>query len=431
MNIFNQLFNPKIKIMDKIAILISLHAFYGGFDTPKDKARVIEFKAAIDAEALKLVPTTFKADVKPAEVVKPGKPVVILKAKPVEAAAAAAQVEELAAEEVAAEEVPEDEDDEKVYDVYPFYPCQIKTENGKFFDVPKPPKAFTIAENEETQLKVNNAYPTVDEFDMIMDEAWKLACTGTSAKDLNVMLKKNLGGWYAKELKGESDYYSKLSNPICSAVAMIKKAFGKHPKDVNVLITRPDGYQAGKPGVPVIISAKTDMTVLAKAVEEKPAVAEKPALKTIQNAKPADKAKPAAEKAKDPIDEEAQEASAAETVEEVVEEAAAAEEVAEVAATDDANAPAVNIFAKFNSIENSVAEKFIEGEKLATAAKADDEKKTIKNNKREESRSLIQSWFDGKDWVENTEDGKWNPKLIAYHNNLLREIQSNRANWPK
>jgi hypothetical protein len=461
MNIFNHLFNPKIKIMDKIAILISLHAFYGGFNTPKDKARVEEFKAAIDAESLKLVPSAWKEPkaaetAKPAEAAKEGpaakagslvdkntpgaKAQEDLKAKvAAEAAkakenAAAAQVAELEAE--AAAETTEDEDDEKVYDILPFYPCQIKTENGKMFDVPKPPKGFTICEDEETQTKLNGAYPTVDEFDMVMDEAWDLACKGASAKDLNAMLKKNLEGWYAKELKSEADYYGKLSNPICSAIAMIKKAFGKHPKDVNVLITRPDGYVSGKPGVPIILTPKTDMTVLEKPAEvAKPAVAAKPEMKTIQEAKPAAAKIPTVvipktetPKPNEPVDEEAQETNTEETAgnEEVAETAAE-----EVVGEDDANAPAVNAFAKFNSIENSVAEKFIEGEKLAAAAKTDDEKKTIKNNKREESRSLIQSWFDGKDWVENTEDGKWNPKLIAYHNGLLREIQSNRANWPK
>jgi hypothetical protein len=273
---------------------------------------------------------------------------------------------------------------------------------------------------------------------MVMDEAWELACKGASAKDLNVMLKKNLAGWYAKELKSEADYYGKLSNPICSAIAMIKKAFGKHPKDVNVLITRPDGYQTGKPGVPVILTAKTDMTVLEKPAETKPAETAKPELKTVQTAKPAAATTPKVvvpktetPKVNEPVDEEAQEANTEEIVDATDAAEEAAEENTDVDNGDDAKAPAVNAFAKFNSIENSVAEKFIEGEKLAQTAKSDDEKKTIKNNKREEARSLIQSWFDGKDWVENTEEGNWNPELITYHNNLLREIQKNRANWPK
>jgi hypothetical protein len=445
---FKHLFNPKIKIMDKITFMISLYAFYNSFTTPKDKARAEEIKNAIDAESLKLVPTAIKAEVKAAVEtgkkpdVKLSQTVVDAKAKAAEALKEAEvsklKAEEKAAESIAeetpAEKVAEEEKDEKVYDILPFYPCRIKTENGKFFDVPKPPKSFTIAEDEETQVKINNAYPTVEEFDMIMDEAWELACKGMSAKDLNVFLKKNLSGWYSETLKSETDYYSKLSNPICTAVGMIKKAFGQHPKDINVLITRPDGYESGKPGVPSVLTAKTDMTILAKVEEKKPVVEAKAELKTVQTAKPAAVAsKPAA---KEVIDEEAQE-TASEEVAETEQADAPAEEVVEESVTEDAVAdddntpPAVNVFAKFSAIENSVAEKFIEGEKLAALAKTDDEKKNIKANKREEARSLIQSWFDGKTWVENNEDGKWNFKLIAYHNDLLKQIQSNRANWPK
>jgi hypothetical protein len=269
----------------------------------------------------------------------------------------------------------------------------------------------------------------MDEFDMIMDEAWELACKGMSAKDLNVFLKKNLEGWYKDVLKGESDYYTKLSNPICAAVSMMKKAFGQHPKDTFVSVTRPDGYQDGKPGVPVVMTAKTDMTIAPRpeAKETKPEV--KPEMKTVQTGKAAPKP---AEKA--PIDEEAQE-TAEETAEETTEEAADEIVDAEVNTPlvkgDGTAPPAVNPYDKFNDFENTIAEKFIEGERLATAAKTEEEKKAIRTNKREESRSLIQAWFEDEAWVESSEEGKWNVKLISYHNDLLKQITANRAKWSK
>ena len=420
-NFIKRLLNPKIKIMDKLITLVAMHAFYASFKDAKDIERLKALKAEIDANTDNVLKIERHPEL---EAIKdrvnqntqaksaPTAP------KPTEKSAVPAPIEEK-------------EENDKVYDILPFYPCQIKTENGKFFSIAKPPKAFTIAEDEETQKLINNAYPTMDEFDSVMDEAWDLACKGTSAKDLNVMLKKDLEGWYKDVLKGESDYYTKLSNPICAAVAMIKKAFGQHPKDTFVSVTRPDGYQDGKPGVPVILTAKTDMTITPRPEEKsvKPA-----ALTTVQAGKVAPKP---TEKA--PVDEEVQE-EAPETEEDVPEEEVAEETAEEIVDAevntplvkgDGHSAPAVNAFDKFNDFENTIAEKFIEGERLATAAKTEEEKKAIRNNKREESRSLIQAWFEDESWVESSEDGKWNVKLISYHNDLLKQITANRAKWPK
>jgi len=429
-NFIKRLLNPKIKIMEKLQLMVAMHAFYAPFKGEKDVERIKALKSEIDAETDKLLGIkTTAAPVAQKTTESVTKEVVKAAAEATEKAKTAATVATAkATEEKSAAPVVENETEEndKVYDILPFYPCQIKTSNGKFFDVAKPPKAFTIAEDEETQKLINNAYPTMDEFDMIMDEAWELACKGMSAKDLNVFLKKNLEGWYKDVLKGESDYYTKLSNPICAAVSMIKKAFGQHPKDINVMVTRPDGYQDGKPGVPVILESKSDMTITKPAVEEKKPEP-KAEMKTVQTGK-------AAPKAAEVIDEEAQETTT-ETEENTTEaettEAAPAEEATPVAKGDGASAPAVNPFDKFNDFENTIAEKFIEGEKLANAAKTEEEKKAIRTNKREESRMLIQSWFEDQPWVESTPDGKWNIKLISYHNDLLKQITANRAKWPK
>jgi hypothetical protein len=429
-NLIKRLLNPKIKIMDKLHVLIALHEFYSSFKDVNDVERVKILKAEIDRETAKLVAMPKELLTKSTEEIK--KPVDVVKPKTVEVTKPVTETVEKTKEVP-----PVEEEDEKVYDVLPFYPCQVKADSGKMFDIAKPPKAFTIAEDEETQVKVNKAYPTVDEFDMIMDEAWEMTCRGSSAKDLNVFFKKNLDAYYKSILKSESDYYTKLSNPMVAAVSLIKKAFNQHPKSTNVLITRPDGYQSGNPGVPIILESKSDMVIEAKPEDTKKPDAKveekKPELKTVQTGKPAPKTE-----SKPVVDEEVQETGKAET-EEATEAAAIAAQLAEEEAEANAakgkedkdNPPAVNHFDKFNDFENSILEKYVEGEKLAVAAKTDDEKKIIRANKRDESRSLIQSWFEDSSWVENSADGKWNVKLISYHNNLLKEIQSNKAKWPK
>jgi hypothetical protein len=408
MNIFNHLFNPKIKIMEKLQFYLTMYSFYMSFKTLEETKKANVIKELIDIEfpaslATRWQTVWYATNAKPKPEEKPviPKEAVIPPAIPKDAVNKATAQAEIVKY-----------DPNKIYDILPFYPCKIKTTDGKIFEVPKPPKAFTVANDEAAQKEVDGKFPTVDEFDMVMDEVWNLACAGVSAKELNVVLKKNLEGWY-KELKSESDYYTKLSNPICSAVIMIKAAFGKNKKDPGVTVTRPDGYQKG--GEIITLSIETDMTVKETPKPATPAATKDPKkdLKTVQTGKGA------AVKAED-LDEEAQEAAT---------DTEAATQT--IDAGDDDNAPKVNSFKNFNDFENSIAEKYIDGEKQATIAKTDNEKKEIRNAKKEESRSLIQSWFDGKNWVENKEDGSWSVKLVAYHNLLLKEIQSNRASWPK
>ena len=384
-----------------------LLALYSHFSIVRDDVRLAAAAKAINEESEQFIgktntatPAKPAATVKPATVVKPA-------VKPAEVVKPVVNAEE-----------PAEEVDECLIEVYPFYVCSVN--NGKHekrisINAPRKFKVFTT---EEAKKATNNVYPTEDEFNLVIDEAWDMAMAGKPNKEIVVMLRKEIGKYYP-ELKGDSDWYGKLVNPLVASMNLIRTAFGYKGTDTTVQVARP--YEAD-----LVLTAENDLTVT-KSVETKKAEPAKTAasLQTTQKGKVAERPGK---------DEEAQEA---ETTEESAEEST--EEAAEEEATkpadvteerDENKPPKVNKFDDFNALETLIFEKYREGASLAAGIKDEAGRKAVLAEKRDESRMLIASAFEDETWTEKV-DGKWNPLLLSYHNDIVSQISANRAKWPK
>jgi len=255
----------------------------------------------------------------------------------------------------------------------------------------------------------------------VIDEAWDMATAGKPNKEIVVMLRKEIGKYYP-ELKGDSDWYGKLVNPLVASLNLIRTAFGYKATDSTVQVTRP--YEAN-----LILTVEEDLTVVKPAKTEKVEPA-KPAdpIKTVQTGKVAERP------GKDEEAQESEEAAAKEATEEPAEEEAKDEETAAPAETvterDENKPPKVNKFDDFNALETLIFEKYREGATLAAGIKDEAGRKAVQAEKRDESRMLIASAFEDETWTEKV-DGKWNPLLLSYHNDIVAQISANRAKWPK
>jgi len=439
MNIFNyfkQLFNKNhIKMEKKIALLAVLFTaadYYDQFKEP-DMPRITKIASGIDKLIDELiagsglaVKETEKPEVKKeipkvenkSNLVDPKTPGANVHKEAVKPASPAAKTEPVKPAEKPAEEVNED-----LIEVTPFVACEVlaKGRNHPKRVSGNAPRTFKAFITKEAATAANNAYPTVDDLEDVFDEAWKMACEGKSNKEVKEFCQELIGSYYP-ELKADSDWYNKLVNPLSAMTQFIKSAFGYKSNDPTVLVTRPT--EKG-----TILQADSDC-IVKKAEEEKKAIAlpaaaakapeVKKDLKTTQTAK-------ADVKKVEVKDEEAQEKEdATEEVEEL--ELDLGEEAPE---RDTTVPPAVSEFADFNDFEKLVFDKIMDGGKVAAKATDEASKKAIQAENREEVRNLISSNFEDEEWTVKGDDGKWNPKLIKYHNDIITEIQKNRANWPK
>lgn len=304
---------------------------------------------------------------------------------------------------------------ETLIEVYPFEECAVNTgKHDKRINVSAPRK-FKVFKTEADQAQANNAYPTEEEFFMVIDEAWGMASAGKSNKEIVAMLRKELGEFYP-ELKADSDYYAKLVNPLVASVGFIKAAFGYKATDATVTVTRPSTKG-------IVLTREFDVMVAGKSNVEEKKPENKPDMKTVQTGK-------VTEKAVVIKDEEIQEKETEEEVEEEeVEETTV--EVENPTERDTTKPPVVNKFADFNNLETLVFEKYLEGATLAISIKDENGKKAVLAEKREDCRMLIASNFEDEPWTEKGTDGKWNPRLIDYHNGIVSQITANKANWPK
>lgn len=318
----------------------------------------------------------------------------------------------------------EDEEDkalkEALVEVTPMFSCKVLAKNAKY---PKniqcsAPRTFLAFKDEESRKQLGDVYPTVDELDLVFDEAWDMACKAQSTKKIVDMFRKEIGEYYP-ELKSDSDWYAKIANPISQAVIFIKKTFGQKSDDPKVTVTRPT-----EPDMVLTHDADLGLPKEEKVVEKKveAKTEEKKELKTVQGPKTD------AKKEDKRVDEEVQENTPEVESDDMD---LIAEEEEEVTKRNTNEPPAVNSYDNFNKFETMILGKMVEKARLAASAKSDDAKKAIHAESREETRNLIAAYYEDEPWVESIEEGKWNPKLILYHQALVKEIQANRNKWPK
>lgn len=311
---------------------------------------------------------------------------------------------------------------EVLTEVVPFYACEVMPKDAKYAKSVKvhAPRGFKAWEDEDAAkaAKLETLYPDMATLELVLDEAWEMACKCESSKAILEMCKKELKGFYP-ELKADSDWYSKLVNPIVAMVGFIKKAFGYKVDDKSVMVTRP--MEKG-----LTLEFNSDCVITKPAAPVTPAPAkteEKKELKTVQTnstAKPAEKAKVDAR-----VDEEEQETESDDDSPSLDLGDDDEEE------RDTTVPPAINEFDEFNEFETMVFEKLLEGAKLAKDAKDEASKKAIQAENKEEVRNLIASYYEDEPWTIKTDDGKWNPLLITYYTSIVNEISKNKEKWNK
>lgn len=417
MNFLFKLFNKNQIKMKELKSLLELHAHFS-YAENKDTVRLAKIAARIEKLTDELLGEEVVVTPKPAEekVIdqnKSQKPEPQTKEKEVET-----PTEETVEETNENTEEEENEEDDVLLEIYPLHDCIVKNGNSeKKIRVPKKHHLKAFATEDDANQN-QNAYPDVGSLELVLDDAWDDICKMVSGKEVLKTLRKDLGQYYP-ELKTDSDWYSKIINPMVGMSSFMKKQFGFAVKDDNVLMTRPS-----EPNM--VLTLETDVTVIPKenkGKEKEVTKEEKKELVTVQEEK-----KETVEEER--VDEEIQETQETEAVEteEVVE--TETKETTENVERDTTNPPTVNPFENFNSLESFIFEKYREGSELASKMKDEASKKAIQAEKREEARMLIQSNFEDEPWTENMPDGKWNPKLLNYHNNIIREISANRAKWP-
>ena len=311
---------------------------------------------------------------------------------------------------------------EVLSEIVPFYACEVMPKDAKYPKSVKvhAPRGFKAWEDEDAAkaAKLDTVYPSVDVLELVLDEAWTMACKCESSKAILEMCKRELKGFYP-ELKADSDWYSKLVNPIVAMTGFIKKAFGYKSDDKTVVVLRPSekGLTLQSDTDCFVDKPKDALAPAAKAEEKKE-------LKTTQTSTTA-KTAPKVDKR---VDEEAQEAAAVADDDDSPSLELDEEEEDE---RDTEVAPDINEFDEFNEFETMVFEKLLEGARLAKDAKDEASKKAIQAENKEEVRNLIASYYEDEPWTIKTDDGKWNPLLINYHNAIISEISKNKEKWAK
>jgi hypothetical protein len=431
-NFINQLFNKhQIKMENKLNLLLALFGHYSYLEV-KDTERLAKIAAGIDNLCDEITKDIKLPDTRPASVRekvsveqnKSTQPVAKTQAeidalKKAKADAAKADADKKLADDKAKAEknAADAKIAEVLTEVVPFYACDVMPKDGKYSKSVKvhAPRGFKAWEDEAAAkaAKLDTLYPDIDTLELVLDDAWTKACRGVSNKEILEMCKKELKGFYP-DLKSDQDWYSKLVNPIVGMVGFIKKAFGYKVDDKTVTVLRPS--EKG-----LTLNAETDCYIEKSKAEEKPAapapkVEEKKELKTTQTSTTA---KPTA-KADTRVDEEAEEEDETPSLE------IGDDEKEE---RDTAVAPAINEFDDFNEFETMVFEKLLEGARLAKDAKDEASKKAIQAENKEEVRNLIASFYENEPWTVKTDDGKWNPLLINYHNAIISEIAKNKEKW--
>lgn len=446
-NFINKLFNKnQIKMENKLNLFLALFAHYS-YAEVKDTERLAKIAAGINKMTDDLIKDIKveapKQDVKPANDPKPANPPATTQNKSQQPAQQKQQSnqpvaktqEEIDALKKAKADAAKAEADKKVADekakaekaaadakiaevlteVVPFYACEVKPKDAKYAKSVKvhAPRGFKAWEDEAAAkaAKLDTLYPDMATLELVLDEAWEMACKCESSKSILEMCKAELKGFYP-ELKADSDWYSKLVNPIVAMVGFIKKAFGYKVDDKTVLVTRP--MEKG-----LTLEFTSDCTVT-KPAAPAAKTEEKKELKTTQSsstAKPADKR----------VDEEAQEA------EETEDDSPSLDlgDDDDDEERDTTVPPAINEFDEFNEFETMVFDKLLEGAKLAKDAKDEASKKAIQAENKEEVRNLIASYYEDEPWTIKTDDGKWNPLLITYYTGIVNEISKNKEKWNK
>lgn len=308
--------------------------------------------------------------------------------------------------------------------VKPFYDCKVLQAFGidpkmiKFEDSKLELPAFV---DDASAKQFNGVYPTVEELELILDEAWDMASKGKPNKEICEFLEKNIGRFYTKNgLKQTSDFY-KIANPYSKLTKILRRAFSEGYEDYKVGVSRPSYTLLTEGNGEIVMKKETDCTP-ATPVKTEPVKTEekKPEMKTVQEAKKSEpvkeaeseptKEEPAVETVEEEADEEAQENATEETVTETAEET-----VADLP-------PTVNSFDNFNDIEKLVFDKLKAGNIKALKEKDPNIQKTIKAEAREDAKLLIQSRFDTEDWAQKDEKGFWKPEFLNYWNSIIKEI---------
>lgn len=340
--------------------------------------------------------------------------------------------------------------------VKPYYDCSVLQKEGvdpkkiKFDDCKLELPAFVddkIAKK-YTGKDGKPVYLTVEELELVLDDAWDMASEGKSNKEIGEFLQKNIGAFYAKNgLKQDGDYY-KISNPYSKLVKILRRGLGAGYDDTKVSTTRPSYTLFTESDGNITMSADKDCSKSA-AVEttKKPEV--KPEMKNVQTQKTdGKKVEPAKiEPKKEPVktepvkaestkveeipaDEEVQETETTDTAEELATAKAAEvgdDEKEETPEVEDGKAPTVNEFDSFNDIEKLIFEKLKAGNLKASKEKDIAIQKNIKAEAREDAKLLIQSRFDADEWAQKDEKGFWQPEFLNYWNTIVKEIGT-RAN---
>jgi len=429
MNIFYKLFHKnQIKMENRLIALLTVIAYYEKFE--KDTERLKKLKAGVDSATEALTKDIKLPDVKKEEVKDQNKSNLVDKntpganlnnkdqqKKPEEEKK---KVDE-AKKEVKATTAPVI--NEALLEIAPFYPCTVLAKGAKSAKDVKAfaPRKFKAwkTQADKDQAQGDASYPIVEDLELVFDTAWDMACKGSTNKEILTMCKTELADYYP-ELKGDSDWYGKLVNPIVAQVQYIKKSFGYKVDDKSVTVTCP--REKG-----LELKADSDCYVTKEEPKkEVKAEEKKPEMKTVQETgkkeekKAEVKEEKKTEKVDNRVDEEAQEDLDLDL-----------EIDPEDNERDTTVPPAVNKFEEFNDFENVIFEKILEGARIAGKQKDDASKKAAQAENREEVRNLIVANFDGEEWTENTEEGTFNKHVIDYHNSIIREIQANRAKWPK
>lgn len=419
----------KMDKAQKLQLLMLVYAHYGNFKL-EDSEDILRVQRVIEEIDIIVDEDLLPAKEKPTEKkAEPEKKPTAPAAKPVVAAVPAKTVVESAKTEIPKE---------VLVVVKPYYDCSVLQKEGtepkkiRFEDSKIELPAF-IDEKSAKQYAGKDGkpvYPTVEELELILDEAWEMASEGKSNKEVVEMLKKNLGGYYAGHgLKQDQDFY-KIVNPYGKLTKIMRRAFSEGYEDYKVSTTRPSYTLFTDSNSDIVMSKENDCSKSAvvapieKKEEKKPEI--KPELKTVQTQKPAVATTPVVKvpdtKAPAVVTPEVKDEEAQEKNE--VEETSGTEE------TDEEKAPEVNEFDSFNDIEKLVFDKLTAGNLKASKEKDPNTQKSIKAEAREDAKLLIQSRFDDEDWAQKDDKGYWKTEFLNYWNAIVKEIGT-RANVAK
>lgn len=328
------------------------------------------------------------------------------------------------------------------------YPCAVKDSKSKKRNlrIDGLDKYFPAYANEKDKADNDNKYPTVEELDDILTEAWDMGCTGSSNKEINDYLVEKIGKYYKDLYKKHGDWYP-VSNTLTKAISIIKSALGEHSKDPNVMVTKPYPTEGG---TELILEATTDVSYIEEPEPKEEKKEEPKQSKKDKNNKP-DK-KPAEETAstemetiQEPQDEQQQEEEIVaetvttvdeitdETVEETVETTESKQsEESTTAETESDNEdyavpPPVNSFESFNELEEAIYDT-LNNANLKQKGKSATEQKTIRVQAREEVKLQISAWYEdypAAKWALKAEDGSWSKEFLNYFNGISKICSEN------